>query len=112
MSNQQPTSYPDGLDIEIFNFESLKYANFHAKKEYDKEHVTSFLQNNKNLKKYNITHKVNLSQIRLTLDELEDYETLKDIFKIFKSNIYFGWKKIVSSIQKKEIKLTNTHLKK
>ena len=111
LSNQQPTSYPDGLDIEIFNFESLKYANFHAKKEYDKEHVTSFLQNNKNLKKYNITHKVNLSQIRLTLDELEDYETLKDIFKFFKSNIYFGWKKIVSSIQKKEIKLTNTHLK-
>ena len=32
LSNQQPVSYPDGLDAEVFNFESLKYADFHAKK--------------------------------------------------------------------------------
>ena len=32
LSNTEPVSYPDGLDIEIFNFKSLKFANFNSKK--------------------------------------------------------------------------------
>ena len=52
-----------------------------------------------------------LSNIRLTLDEIEDFDSLKKIFKYFNPNIFFGWKKIVSSINKKKIKLTNQHIK-
>ena len=36
----------------------------------------------------------------MTLDEQEDYETLKNIFGYFKPNIYFDWKKIVSLLNK------------
>ena len=99
------------MDIEIFNFKSLKHANTYATKKYDKEHVTPFIRNYDENKKLNILHKEDLSNIRLTLDEIEDFDSLKKIFKYFNPNIFFGWKKIVSSINKKKIKLTNQHIK-
>ena len=111
LSNQQPVSYPDGLDIEIFNFKSLKHADSFAKKNYDKEHVTPFIQNNKIFKKCNIEYKSDLSKIRLTLDEIEDFESLKKIFNFFEPNIFFKWEKIVSAIKNEKLNLTNTHLK-
>jgi len=111
LSNQEPVTYPDGLDIEIFNFKSLKHANANAKKKYDKEHVTPFIRNFNKNKKFNIVYKEDLSNIRLTLDEIEDFDSLKKIFNYFNLNIYFGWKKIVSSIKKKKITLTNIHIK-
>jgi len=111
LSNQEPATYPDGLDIEIFNFESLKHANSNATKKYDKEHVTPFIRNYNGNKKYNIVYKEDLSNIRLTLDEIEDLDSLKKIFRYFNPNLFFGWKKIVLSINKKKIKLTNQHIK-
>ena len=111
LSNQEPVTFPDGLDIEIFNFKSLKYANTNAIKKYDKEHVTPFIRNFKGNKKTNIVYKEDLSNIRLTLDENEDFESLKKIFNFFNPSINFGWKKIVSSVKKKEIILTNNHIK-
>ena len=71
-----------------FNFKSLKNANFKAKKLYDKEHVTPFIINNSHLKKHNIINKEDSSNIRLTLDEVEDFETLKNIFKYRPIQIY------------------------
>tara|TARA_A100001015_G_scaffold311538_1_gene414983 strand:+ start:1834 stop:3864 length:2031 start_codon:yes stop_codon:yes gene_type:complete len=111
LSNQKPVTYPDGLDIEIFNFKTLKYAYLKAKSKYDKEHVTPFIQNNKIFKKYNLENDKNLSDIRLTLDETEDFDSLKKIFKFFKPDIYFGWEKIVSSIKEQKILLSNKNLK-
>ena len=111
LCNSLPLSYPDGLDFEIFNFKSLENANFKAKKSYDKEHVTPFIINNSSLKKHNIINKIDSSNIRLTLDEDEDFETLKNIFKYFYPNIYFSWKNVVSSINKSRIKILNSHLK-
>ena len=111
LCNSLPLTYPDGLDFEIFNFKSLKNANFKAKKLYDKEHVTPFIINNSHLKKHNIINKEDSSNIRLTLDEVEDFETLKNIFKYFYPNIHFSWKKVVSSINRNRIKTLNSHLK-
>ena len=87
LSNTEPVSYPDGLDIEIFNFKSLKFANFNSKK-YDKEHVTPFIRNHKKFKKLNILNNIDYSNLRLTLDELEDYDNLKKYLDIL-SLIFF-----------------------
>jgi len=43
-SNTMPPSYPDGLDIEIFNFNTLHATFKNAKEKYDKEHVTLFIR--------------------------------------------------------------------
>ena len=111
LSNSEPVTYPDGLDIEVFSFKSLEQANKNVTKKYDKEHVTPYIRNHTKNKKLNIIYKENLSNIRLTLDEDEDFESLKRVFKFFNSNIYFGWKKMISSIKEKKIKLTNIHIK-
>ena len=38
----EPSTYPDGMDIEIFKFNSLKLANKYAVSKTEKEHVTYF----------------------------------------------------------------------
>jgi spore coat polysaccharide biosynthesis protein SpsF (cytidylyltransferase family) len=42
-SNAIPPSFPDGLDVEVFNFKSLSKAYKNAKSDYDKEHVNPYM---------------------------------------------------------------------
>ena len=95
LSNSYPPTFPDGLDIEIFNYKSLKNAFKNAKSKYDKEHVTSYIKINKKLKILNYENKVNLSKYRWTLDEALDYKLIKKIYEKLKNNIYFTWKDIL-----------------
>ncbi len=94
LTNYNPPSFPDGYDFSIINFRSLKIANKNAKKDYDREHVVPFIINSKKFKKINISSKKNLSNLRLTLDEQQDYELLVKIFNKIK-NYYFTFDDIV-----------------
>ena len=58
VSNISPPTYPDGLDTEVFSFESLKEAYEKATNPFDKEHVTSFIRNNNKYKKMNYSNKI------------------------------------------------------
>lgn len=79
-------TYPDGLDTEGFTFKSLELAWKNAKLKSEREHVTPYIKNKlKNIRKKEISYKKNLSHIRLTIDEKEDYELAKNIFEKFKS---------------------------
>ena len=60
LSNIEPVTFPDGLDIEIFDFEALEFANFQVKTQYDKEHVTPFIRNLNKNKKFNVLNKSKL----------------------------------------------------
>ena len=44
-------TYPDGMDIEVFNFKSLKDSYYSLNDEYAKEHVTPTIRQNKKYKK-------------------------------------------------------------
>ena len=92
-SNTNPPTYPDGLDVEIFNVATLDYAWRKAKKKYDKEHVTPFIIRSRNKKKFNLIYKKDLSHIRLTVDYKEDFQLIKKIFNYFSPNIHFKWQK-------------------
>ena len=52
-SNAIPPSFPDGLDVEIFNFKSLSKAYKNAKSDHDKEHVNPYMKRDKNISKFN-----------------------------------------------------------
>ena len=85
LSNTIFPTYPDGFDIEIFNFKSLAKAHKLGKSLEDREHVTPFIKNNPNIFKLkNITNKKNLSKIRLTLDTNNDFVFISKLFKKFK----------------------------
>ena len=44
-SNIQPTTFPDGLDIEVLSMHSLEKAHKEAISNYDREHVTTYIRN-------------------------------------------------------------------
>ena len=114
LSNTIERTFPDGLDIEIFNKKALKLAFEKSVTSYEKEHVTPFLKKTNKIKKYNIKHKKDFSSKRWTIDYKEDLELIKFIIKYFSPNIYFDWKKILTmeknnkKIFKKSIDLKRT----
>ena len=109
-SNSHEPTFPDGMDIEIFSFNSLKNAWKKAKSNDDKEHVTPFIKRNYLVSLFK--NEIDYSNIRITLDEAEDFELIYSIVKNFKSNIYFSFNDILNFYKKKK-KLfeINKHIK-
>jgi glutamate-1-semialdehyde 2,1-aminomutase len=94
-SNIDPATYPDGLDIEVMSFESIKQANYEANSAYDREHVTPYIRNSDNFSKGSITYLENLSNQRWSVDEPEDLEVVISVFEHFSPNIFFDWKQVL-----------------
>lgn len=94
-SNVSPPSYPDGLDVEVFSFEALEEAHKNATSRFDREHVTPFIKKISETKQSALINDEDLSQLRWTLDEIEDFEVVEGIFNHFYPNILFSWSKIL-----------------
>ena len=95
LSNTNPPSYPDGLDVEVFYMKLLQKVQKKINNSYDKEHVTTYLRGNKDLLELNIKNEKDLSKMRLTVDEGEDLEVVRNIFNYFSPNILFGLNEIL-----------------
>ena len=83
VSNTNPPTYPDGLDVEVFSFKALKIAWKEAKNLSEREHVTPFIYESEKFKIENIINKIDFSNERWTVDYPEDYEVIKSIFEYF-----------------------------
>ena len=80
VSNVQPPTFPDGLDVEVFRFSALLTAWREAKLISEREHVTPYLRNHpEKFSAHNVTHDTDLSALRWTLDEPADYSLLQRI---------------------------------
>ena len=109
-TNTMPATFPDGLDVEIFNFKSL-YSAWKASRKIKrfKEHVTTHIRENKKLKRINYKYKKDYSFIRLTLDDPTDLRVICNVLNSF-SNIYnFGVEKIIQ-LYKKNKSLFNENI--
>ena len=93
--NYSPPTFPDGLDISIFTFDTLKKAWRNSKSKFDREHVVTYILNNKNFKQENFKNHLDLSLDRWTVDEPEDLIVIKNIFKRFKNKYDFSWKEVL-----------------
>lgn len=78
-------SFPDGLDLEVIRFETLKTAWREARLVSEREHATQFIVNNKTrFRCQNFESKIgNHGKERWTIDEPEDYELVSRIFEHF-----------------------------
>ena len=97
--NVNPRSFPDGFDIEIFNFKTLSRTFKLTKNKYDLEHVTPFMINSRKFKKGNFSLKDNFSKIRVTLDNENDLKVIRYLAKYTNSKRYFSWKSILNKIK-------------
>ena len=84
VTNTFPRTFPKGLDVEIFKFSVLEYMWNNATLPSEREHVTQFLRNKKEFKIGNLENEQNLSKLRWTLDQKEDYEFLCEIIQRIK----------------------------
>jgi len=101
ISNVDPATYPDGLDVEVFSIYTLKTAWKEARKVSEREHVTSFIRESGKFKTKNIANNKDLSDERWTVDNQEDYEVVKLIFEYFLPRTDFSWNEV---LQLKNIK--------
>ena len=106
--NVNPRSFPDGFDIEIFNFKTLSRTFKLTKNKYDLEHVTPFMINSRKFKKGNFSLKDNFSKIRVTLDNENDLKLIRYLAKDTNSKRYFSWKSILNKIKLMNKKLVKS----
>jgi spore coat polysaccharide biosynthesis protein SpsF len=101
VSNIHPATYPDGLDTEIFSFETLEKTSSNAKLNSEKEHVTPYMEKHPELFSiFNFENNEDLSHIRLTVDQKEDLELIQKIYSIMSPKIDFGLNEIKDILSK------------
>lgn len=75
--------YPHGLDVEVMSMEALEAAFMEASTPLQREHVTPFIRENPD--RFSIVYEraeENWYTLRVTLDEIEDYQLLKRIIEL------------------------------
>ena len=94
--------FPDGLDAECFSFLALKKAWLNAKTDGEKEHVTPYIwKRDKKFKIGILKAKNNYSELRWTLDNKDDFNLIKIIYKnLYKKNKIFYMSDIIKYLKK------------
>lgn len=100
-SNVHPPSFPDGMDVEVMTFPALDEAWSYADKPSEREHVTSYFRRDlSHMQIGNVAHESDLSDMRLTVDEAEDFEVVKAVFEgLVAQGLRFSLADIVSFLQ-------------
>lgn len=112
-SNCVYPTLPDGLDAEIFNFETLDYAYKHALFPSELEHVTPYIRNHPEIfKTGNWKYHENLSQLRWTVDEPEDFEFVRQVIEaLYPVNRNFRMNDALKLVQQlPDLAQINTHI--
>jgi glutamate-1-semialdehyde 2,1-aminomutase len=94
-SNINPPTYPDGLDVEVVTLAALERAMQETSKPYDREHVTPYVRESEQFSLGSMENDLDLSSMRLTVDEPADLEVVQRVFEYFSPDIQFGWRRIL-----------------
>lgn len=102
-SNTLDPHYPDGQDIEVFTFAALENAWRNATLSSEREHVTPYIWKNSSYKggtlfrSDNFEEGVDFGNVRMTVDELSDFEVIKTLIEQLGSNA--SWMEYATYIQ-------------
>ncbi|KTD24311.1 putative aminotransferase class-III [Legionella lansingensis] len=111
VSNIAPPTFPDGLDIEVFSFRALQTCYSEAKHSSYREHVTLFMRETAGFSKLNHSNPEDHSCQRWTVDELDDFTVIKNIYEHFHPRLDFSWEEVIRlHNEKPELFVANQHL--
>jgi spore coat polysaccharide biosynthesis protein SpsF (cytidylyltransferase family) len=100
VSNIQPRSFPDGLDIELLTFKELERAWKTHNDKFTREHVTSYILKDK-VKVGSVINKIDLKELRWTVDYPEDFKFVKKIFEeLYYKKKIFNMDDIINLLKK------------
>ena len=106
VNNCNYRSYPDGMDVQIFDLNALKKTIKQTKNKIELEHIGLYqMRNPKKFKTINMIAPKNLffPLLGLTLDEKKDYILLKKIIEYFgKENPYFTCEEVIRLLNNKK----------
>ncbi len=78
VSNIDPATYPDGLDVEAFTIAALQAAHEQARLPSDREHVTPYIRRHADRFRQDVVRSaVDLSSLRWTVDHPDDLELVR-----------------------------------
>lgn len=101
LSNVDPATFPDGLDIEVFTMQALEQAGRDSKERYDREHVTPYMRRPNLFKTDVMVNEEDLSGLRWTVDEPVDFDVVSRVFAHFLPDIHFSWTQVLE-LQRKQ----------
>ena len=82
VTNNNPPTFPEGLDCEAFTFKTLQMMENEAHDSFEREHVTQYAYHNPDKVLIgNVESNKNLSFLRWTIDTKEDYEMVNKIYE-------------------------------
>jgi len=100
-SNTIVSTYPDGLDVEVFTFRSLEEAWLNAKKPSEREHVTPYIRLAASNKIVSVTAGVYSGKgMRWTVDEQEDLAFAREVYECLPEGHSVGWKEVLTVLER------------
>jgi spore coat polysaccharide biosynthesis protein SpsF len=101
LSNCINRTFPRGLDVEVFSFDTLEKAFKNATTTFEIEHVTTYIHttNKDKFKLGSFEDNQNNSKYRLTLDENDDYKAIKEVYKKFNNKIEFSYSQLIETLK-------------
>jgi spore coat polysaccharide biosynthesis protein SpsF len=102
-SNVLEPTYPDGLDVEVMKADVLSYAWGHASLQSQREHVTLYINQHPEIFSLGcLKNNVDLSSLRWTVDELEDYEFVSKVYQeLYQNKKNFNTNDILTLLKQK-----------
>ena len=112
--NNNPPTFPEGLDTEVFSFDALEVAFNNAVDPFDREHVTQYFYKNPLIFSQTcLKNFTDLSYLRWTIDTQQDWDMAELIYnKLYPVNENFSMSDILELINKEPyIATINTTIK-
>lgn len=101
-TNSLMPSFPEGLDVEVFTFEALRWAHECATLYSDKEHVTPYLKRELSSQEiFSLTSEDDFSNHRWTVDHEADVFFMEQIFSNFGETLDFSWTQVIELLRMK-----------
>jgi spore coat polysaccharide biosynthesis protein SpsF (cytidylyltransferase family) len=113
VNNRSKPAFPDGLDVEVITYSALKSACDNAVLPSEKEHVTLYVRHRKDKFKLGYFYSTkDLSHMRWTVDEPEDFILVEKIYKnLYKNNPKFLMKDVLELLNNQpELLKINSHI--
>ena len=86
-SNRGIKGYPSGLDVEVMTRDTLNYLQNNVVTKGEREHVTLYIQNNKNKFKIgNVDSNMNGYNKKLSIDTIDELKKVEKLLIIYKNN--------------------------
>lgn len=113
MSNKITPTFPRGLDTEVFTKQALEVCCQRAYNDIHTEHVTPYIYLHPD--QFSIAEykwPIDYSNYRWTLDTVEDYELITEIYNhLYQSGEIFDWKEAIALMGEiPELSLINNHV--